>query len=386
MDGVAGKSEVKTSAPILNLQAEPLTAKDLKQFYDNNKPGIDLDKNGFVTSAELDKFKNQFNPLSREYRQAESLSQKARDIQQLNRDESGFLVFSDSKGISSKDMEAFDSKAKTVPADRLVKSINDDLASKNYEDVVKNAQELNEDRLYLVDLKMQKTSYSLDIWEHLENAAKAEYRTTLVGERQFDKYKVGQTLSSKFDVMGAILNDSYGSYSVSVSDKRIDKSYNWVDGQNKQHALTAPLYNELKNELKRQGRTLFDAPYAGSTHTYISDKPISDMNIVARQPMNRYFIDVEISNSTLTFDWTKQLTNLTTSHRVEMEVPKSLYEKTGDKVWNPKLSTNTFIIGGRISAINGDIKKKWTEVDPDYEQVTTDTGRQFILPKTKKSN
>ncbi len=386
MDGLSSRTAVSPSKPILNLEDEALSAKSLKSFYDNNKDKIDTDKNGFVSGRELDSFRTQFNQISREYRQADALSKNAREIQRLNRDESGFLVFSDSKGISSKDMDAFNAKASASPNDRMIKSVNDDFASKNYEDVVKNAQELNEERMYLVDLKMQKTSYSLDFWEHVENAAKAEYRTTLVGERQFDKYQKGQTLSTKFDVMGALLNDKYGSYSVSVSDKRIEKNYNWVDGQNKPHNLTAPLYNELKAELQRQGRTLLDTPYAGSTHTYISEKPISDMKIVARQPMNRYFVDVEISNSSFTFDWTKHLTNLTTSHRVEMEVPKALYEKTGDKVWNPRLSTNTFIINGRVSEIHGDIKKKWSEVDPDYEQVTTDTGRSFILPKTRKSN
>lgn len=379
---VSRAAEVQTQKPILNLQDEALSASSLKQFYDRNKSDIDLDKDGFIKSHELDKFKAKFNPISREFRQAETLSEKVRDIQHLNRDESGFLNFSDSKGISGKDMDAFDAKAKSTPNDRLVKSVNDSFASKNYEENLRNAQELNEDRLYLVDLKLKKNTFSLDIWDHIENAAKAEYKTTVVGERQFDKYKEGQTLSNQFDYINALFNDEFSTYSVSVYDKRIEKNYNWVDGQNKAHPISAPLYNEFKAELQRQGRTLIDTPYAGSTRTYVADKPISDMNIVMRQPMNRYFVDVEISNSSFTFDWVKHLRNLTTTHRVEMEVPKDLYEKS-NKVWDPKLSLNSFIIGGRISSMSGDIKRKWTEVEPDYEQVTTDKGRSFIVPKKK---
>ena len=382
MERNSATAEVQTSQPILNLQAEALSASTLKGFYDKNKADLDLDKDGFIKSSELDQFKSKHNPISREYRQADALSANVRTIQKMSRDESGFLVFYDSKGISAKDMVAFANKAKSTPGDPDIKSVNDGLASKNYEDVVKNAKELNEERVHLVDFKMQKHSFSLDLFDHLENMAKAEYKTTLVGERQFDKYKKGDTVSHKADYLNFLFNEELSSYSVSVHDKRIETGYNWVDGQKKAHELSAPVFKELREELKRHGRTLIDTPYAGSTTTHISEKSLSDMNIVSRQPMNRYFVDVEISNSSFTLDWTKHLRNLTTSHRVEMEVPKNLYEQS-NKVWDPKLSVNSFIIGGRVSSMHGDIKRKWTEVDPDYEQVTTDTGHNIILPKKK---
>lgn len=384
MEREAIKVENSSQPPILNLQAEALSAASLKDFYYKSKANIDLDRDGFVTGSELNKYKANYNPISREHRLAQALGDKSGQIQHLSRDEKGgWFNWSDSKGISSQDMAVFDTKARTTSGDRLVKSVNDDLASKNYEEVVRNAQELNEERIHLVDLAFRKHSFSLDPWDHIENALKTEHQTTLVGERQYNKYKIGETLSNQADYLGFLFNGDFNSYSVSVSGKRIETNYNWVDAHKQAHSLSAPIYKEIKAELARHGKTLIDTPYAGSTLTYISDKPISQMNIVSREPLNRYFVDVEISNSSLTFDFTKHLRNATTAHRVEMEVPENLYKKA-KSVWDPHLSTNSFIIGGRVSSMHGEIKRKWTEIDPDFEQVKTDTGRTFVMPTKKR--
>ena len=44
--------ETQSAKPILNLQAEALSAGSLKQFYDTNKTAMDLDKDGFVVKGE----------------------------------------------------------------------------------------------------------------------------------------------------------------------------------------------------------------------------------------------------------------------------------------------------------------------------------------------
>lgn len=375
--------ETQSAKPILNLQAEALSAGSLKQFYDTNKTAMDLDKDGFVIKGELEQFKAKHNPISREYRLADALGERVHDVEVLSRDEASTWDWFENNGITSKDMVALDAKARSNPNDRLVKSINDGLAAKNYEQIVRSASELTEDRLHLVDLKFKKNSFTLDPFKHIGNEMKAESQTTVVGERQFDKYKVGQELSRQGDVVGFLFNGDFNSYSVSVAGKRVETAYGWVDGRNQAHPLSNDIYKEIKAELGRQGRTTWDVPYAGSTHTYISDKPLSQMNVVKREPMNRYFLDVEISNSSLTLDLVKHMRNATTAHRVEMEVPQNLYANT-KSTWNPHLSTGSFLLGGRVSSMHGDVKKKWTEVDKDFEQVTTDQGRTFIVPKRNR--
>lgn len=377
------ESAARTPKPILNLQAEALSAGSLKQFFETNKAAIDTDKDGFVVKGELDKFKSKLNPISREHRLAEALGERVHDVEVLSRDEASTWDWFENNGITYKDMAALDAKARTSPNDRLVKSINDGLAAKDYEHIVRSASELTEDRLHLVDLKFKKHSFSLDPFKHIGNELKAESQTTVVGERQFDKYKVGEELSRQGDVAGFLFNGDFDSYSVSVAGKRVETAYGWVDSQNQARPLRHDIYKELKSELGRQGRTTWDVPYSGSTHTYISDQPLSAMNVVKREPLNRYFLDVEISNSSMTFDLVKHLRNATTSHRVEMEVPQNLYANT-KSTWNPHLSTGSFLLGGRVSSMHGEVKDRRTEVDKNFEQVTTDKGRRFIVPKPNR--
>ncbi|PZM77493.1 MAG: hypothetical protein DKT66_24720 [Candidatus Melainabacteria bacterium] len=107
------------------------------------------------------------------------------------------------------------------------------------------------------------------------------------------------------------------------------------------------------------------------------------MNVVKREPMNRYFLDVEISNSSFTPDLVKHLRNATTSHQVEMEVPQNLYANT-KSTWNPQLNAGSFLLGGRISSMHGTVRERRMEVDKGFEKVTTDKGRTFIVPKASK--
>jgi hypothetical protein len=377
-------SKIDDSRTLLDAEAEPLSISSLKLFYDSFKSTIDSDNNGFVNRKELDTFREKQNPISREHRLADVLAGKVQDIQALSRDESGFLVFSDSAGISSKDIDALSAKASGDPEQKLVKSIRADLASRNYEDVLKSGCELVEERLHFVDLKFKKSSVSLDPWKHLGNSLSAEYRTTLVGQRQFEKYEVGQALSSKFDTFGALFNLNFDTYSVSVSDKRVHSSYSWIDNEQKEHSVSAPVFDALKGELRKHGRTLIDTVYSGSTHTYISDLQIEEMNIVAREPYQRYFVDVEFRNSSFSFDLSKHIRNASTKHRVEIEVPEKVYNDAR-AIWDPKLSMNSMLINRRISSLHGDIKRKWTESDPSFERLTTDSGRTFVVPRTSQT-
>ncbi|MBX9568553.1 MAG: hypothetical protein K2X77_06630 [Candidatus Obscuribacterales bacterium] len=369
-----------TLQPLLDLRSERLSASSLKLFYEANKVALDADSNGYVDKEELVKFKAQRNPISQEYRLAESLSEKLPEIQALSRDEGGFLVFSDTKGVSAKDIDALDARAQYSPTDKLTTSINDSLASRDYEDVLRKAQELTEERLHLVDLKFKKHSFSLDPFKHLGNELKAEHKTTLVGERQFGKYEVGQTLSNKVDGFGILFNGTLDSYSVSVSNKRVETTHYWTDAKKNMHPISPPVYEAIRDELQRHGRSLIATHYAGSTHNYISDRPISEMNIVSREPHQRFFVDVEIRNSSLSLDLTKHIRNASTKHRIELEVPQKLYEDAKN-IWDPKLNAMSFLLGGRLSSMHGEVKRKWTEVDPDYEKVVNSNGYSFVIPK-----
>lgn len=367
--------------PVLDLEASPITAASLKLFFDSHKTQMDSDKNGFINKKELEKFKETQNPISCQYRLADSLSSRVEDIQALSRDEHGFLVFSDKKGISSTDMNVLDVASKGNAENKLIKSVNEELASKQYEDIIKNAQELNEDTFHMVVFKFKKSTFSLDPWTHIKNEAAAVRRVTMVGERQFNNYAVGQTISEKFDAM-ALFDLEFSTYRASIDEKYKVSSHSWKNAAGVDRAMSPAVYSAVRDELKQHGRTLLDAKYAGSTNTIVSDKQISEGNIVDRKPLERYYVEVNFRNSSLSLDIFKHVRNALNTHLVELEVPEKVY-KNADSLWEPRVSAGSVLMTGRLSRMHGDIKRKWTEIDPGFEKVTTDKGQIFVRPKPR---
>lgn len=362
----------------VSLHDEALSPTSLKQYLDANRSKMDSNNNGFLSSDECSKWQQKFPLLSRDARITGALKENMGGIQALASDESWYQRY---KGISVNDENAFDKLARSGKNNGVVKSVTDYFNARNYESVIARAQELREDRLHTVDLEMKKSNFSLDIGKHISNSMKAEYQTTVVGERQYDKYKVGEVLSDRSDWAG-LLSGEIASYKVTVAAKNEYKSYSWVDNRGTDHPLSKPEFDALGAELQRHGKQLQTVPYSDATHRYVFDRPLTQADITHREPMQRYFLNVQVHNSSFTPSIIKQLRNATTQHKLEIEVPQSLYATT-NRTWDPRLNTTSLVLGGRISQMKGDVTRKWQETDPNFDEVTTKDGRKLVIAKTK---
>lgn len=246
--------------------------------------------------------------------------------------------------------------------------------------ILANATELREEKLFLVTLKFEKEQFTLDLWEHAKNAMAAESRTLIVGEQTFNEYQIGQKVSSKGDGWGFVFNGEIAEYVVRPTKKKVESQYFWVDRSGTQTETSKEQYDEATQQLRSDGRQLLTVPFAGVARTYVLEKPLAEYQFVDRQPLNRYFVNIRVENSTFTLDLTKHIRNAANTHDITLEVPREVYEKTGD-VWNAQLSAGSFIVKGRLSELRGKVTKKWSEMDNGYQLVKTDDGQQFVIPR-----
>ena len=245
--------------------------------------------------------------------------------------------------------------------------------------IIANAVELRVEETFLVTLEFAKEQLTFDLWQHAMNAASAEHRTLIVGERTFDEYRIGQELSSAGDAIGFIANGEIAGYVVRVDEKRVERQYFWADANGTQTEIAEELHAEAIAQLRASGRKLLTIPFSGVTRTYVLEKPISDYQFVAREPLRRYFVTIRVENSTVTFDLVKHMRNAATAHEITLEVPRAAYEKTGD-TWDETVSSGSFVLKGHLSMLRGQVIRKWTEVDNGFELVRTADGKQFIIP------
>ncbi len=246
--------------------------------------------------------------------------------------------------------------------------------------VLANATELREEKLFLVTLKFEKEQFTLDLWEHAKNAMAAESRTLIVGERTFNEYQIGQKVSSKGDGWGFVFNGEIAEYVVRPTEKKIESQYFWANPNGAQTELNKEQYDEALSQLKSGGRQLVTIPFAGVVRTYVLEKSLAEYEFVEHRPLNRYFVTIRVENSSFTLDLTKHIRNAANTHDITLEVPREVYEKTGD-VWNTKLSTGSLIVKGRLSELRGKVTKKWSEVDNGYQLAKTADDRSFVIPK-----
>jgi len=246
--------------------------------------------------------------------------------------------------------------------------------------VLANATELREEKLFLVTLKFEKEQFTLDPWAHAKNAMVAESRTLIVGERTFNEYQIGQKVSSKGDGWGFVFNGEIAEYVVHPTEKKVESQYFWADRNGTQTEINKEQYDEAMQQLRTSDRQLLTVPFAGVARTYVLEKPLVEYQFVNRQPLNRYFVTIRVENSTFTLDLTMHIRNAANTHDITLEVPREVYEKTGD-AWNAQLSTGSLIVKGRLSELRGKVTKKWSEVDNGYQLAKTADGQQFVIPK-----
>lgn len=246
--------------------------------------------------------------------------------------------------------------------------------------VLTNAIELREEKLFLVTLKFEKEQLTFDLWKLAKNEMAAEYRTLIVGEQTFNEYQIGQEVSRVSDGWGVFFNGEIAEYVIRPTEKKIESQYFWANRSGAQIEISKEEYDEAMQQLHSSGRQLLTVPFAGVARTYVLEKSLSEYQFVDRQPLNRYFVMIRVENSTFTLDLTKHIRNAANTHDITLEVPREVYEKTGD-AWNAQLSTGSLIVKGRLSELHGEVIKKWTEEDNRFQLAKTADGKQFVIMK-----
>ncbi len=254
-------------------------------------------------------------------------------------------------------------------------------ARPNVADVVARAVELREERTYAVTIKMKKRSYSLDWRDHVANELKAEYRTIIVGEKQYNDYKIGQEIDSKFDGWGFVFDGTFSSYVVSVNAKETQSEFFAIFSDGKQRKLSRAEYDEAKSQLDSTKNT-YTVSAQGAVRTYVLEKPLSQMTFTRTEPLKRYYVTVEVSNLTFTLDPSKHLRNLANKHEITLEVPREIYDQS-TSVFEPKPSWGSLFLSGRLSQLRGKIIKRWSQDDSNYELGTLTDGRKIVIPRKR---
>lgn len=246
--------------------------------------------------------------------------------------------------------------------------------------ILANAVELREEKLFLVTLEFKKEQVTLDLWKHAKNSMAAESRTLIVDEQTFYEYSIGKKVSSVGDGWGFVFNGEIAEYVVRTAEKQIESQYFWADRNGTQTEISREQYDEAKRQLRSGGRRLFTVSFAGVARTYVLEKPLTEYQFIDRQPLNRYFVTIQIENSSFTLDLTKHIRNWANTHKITLEVPREVYEKGGD-AWNAQLSTGSIVVKGHLSKLHGKVIRRWSKVDNNFELAKTADGQQFIVPK-----
>jgi hypothetical protein len=244
---------------------------------------------------------------------------------------------------------------------------------------VKYAVELRVEQVPLVELKFKKEEFSLDIDKHIDNAMAAEHASIPVGMSTYNEWQVGQELSRSGMGVNIVLTGELSEYVVSVNKKWIETHWLYLDSKNQPHEIDQTAYDAALKQLPQAN--LKSVETANGKVTFILKKPVSQLEFTSVTPLTRYFVTVEIGNESFTTDLEKLLRDALSKHRVELEVPKQVYE--GGEVWDARLSEYTFFVKGRWQEIHGHIVDRRTITDNNYVEATTTKGRTLVLPASE---
>lgn len=247
---------------------------------------------------------------------------------------------------------------------------------------VTQGQELYENFVFDVTLKMKKRELTLDLEKQLANEAKATYQHVTVDGRTFAQWQVGTTLSTKFDAMQAFFGDgSIGSYAVSVSNKQQTSEFGYRDTHGESHAVSAAVYNEALRRLRASGRTsTVETPDFRAS--YVVDKPLTAADIASVAPLQRRFVTLEIANHSFSLDLLDHARDATTQHRIEIEVPPTLQ---GGNAFRTGLNVPSILLGGRVSQMSGRVVSERTQTDASMVALHLNDGRTIVMTRDEAS-
>jgi hypothetical protein len=243
--------------------------------------------------------------------------------------------------------------------------------------VAKDGETLVHETAYVLELKMAKEQLTLDPFKHIGNELKAQYRDIIVGEKEFGQRKIGETISSEGDFIGFLDKGAFSSYVVCVHRKSTIDHFRYLDSSGNSHEVSQAVFNAGLDALKNEGKQLYRTHGPGKESWQVLEHPITAGDIDHIAPMNRYYADVTIANSSFSLSLIKHLRNATTAHRFTVEIPEKAYLEQGT-AFDSRMSDSIFL-SGRMSSLSGTINKKWSERDESAFKVTLKDGRKVVM-------
>lgn len=247
--------------------------------------------------------------------------------------------------------------------------------------VIDDTQEFIEWSRYYVSLNFKKTSYTLDLDKHLDNWLSSKEETIEVSEQTSNSMREGETLSSKFDWVGSLLEEDapLSSYSVSVGKKSTQIQYIRVSKSlGKPVMMTPEEFREtLSAARKKKSDFIVESRFNGTGRFLVLEKALSDTKLAYSEPLKRYFVTLEIKNVTYTLDLIKHLRNSMLGHEIEIEVSEDQYNNSGE-FWKPHFGFSP-LVTGFFSQVRGKVVNRRMAIDRDYSLAITTTGEKIVL-------
>lgn len=275
--------------------------------------------------------------------------------------------------------------AKQAAAERAAATLRADQERIDFERqvsrVTENATGLIRDTAYVLNLKMAKEQFTLNPLRAAGNELKAQYRDTLVGKAEYDKHNTGDLLSSNSDVLGYFSKGgAFASYTVRVHEKQKIEQCAYIDHAGNREEISPKVFEAALESIQSSGKTLYVSHSDNRTGWLIRERPISPGDIDHVTPLNRFFAEVHIENSSFSLSLTKHLRNAMTEHSLTLEISEQAFLEKSD-IFDTKTS-DSFLLSGRLSSLSGTIVKKWSERDDEHLKVTLKDGSEIVMNKS----
>jgi len=256
---------------------------------------------------------------------------------------------------------------------------------------------LEQQNSYVVELRSKKSEVTLDgnksveenvfdaLEAHAKNSSEAVIMKLLVGETTFNRWTEGQILASNFNQWSYFFNDEISRQKIKVMRKKHIKKFFAKLSDSSLVEMKEIDFASALTSFKGQaassadGQVLVHQRIVG--HDSYTLMPRSKLNteIVRVQPMTRYFANVKIKNNSL-FNFDQEMQNLVTTNGIEVEISKAIYASK-DSLFRPSMNFGTLLNSGRFDYTTGNITKKFTATDSNWNEVILRDGSVLFLEK-----
>lgn len=221
------------------------------------------------------------------------------------------------------------------------KRISTELNSLSNEILLNNFERIEVKNEYYVILKYKKSSITLDLDTHIENALKSTKQVIRISREQYEDYKNKKwtVLSSEFDWVTLLTDLELNSYKVIINWVNTTSIITAYDKNWKPYNITN--IEESLNKIKENWKQVHKKIYWDYDIYYLWNSKWIE------KKLKRYILKLEIKNSSFSLDLFKHLRNSLNAHEIEMEVPEEVYKQF--KKWQLYNETNVNIMSFLLS-------------------------------------